>query len=119
MTVQYTSFLKFDKPDAGEAAWDVNLRSFADLSDEAIAGVALLSMAAGDQTPVIVDGTTSPARHAVIIATGAPGVVRTLNLPAIEKSWIIDNSMTGGFSLRSCARATSTITTNATSSNCP
>lgn len=98
MTVQHTANLKLNKPDSGHKPWDVELQALADLVDEAVGGVFTKALT-GNASMTIDDGASSEIRHKVIKFTGALGGDATITVPAIEKTWIMQNLTTGGFKL--------------------
>jgi hypothetical protein len=79
---------------------DTTNENLGTLLEEAIVGVASVAISdAGDTTISITNGTTSDCRHHVLVLSGALTANRNLIVPAKEKTWIVINSTTGGFSV--------------------
>lgn len=96
MADAHTTRLRLRKPEVGanEDTWgdDLNDATIA-MADEAIAGVASVSLTAGNVTLSTNDGAADEARNALIVLTGTPGATRTVTFPDVEKlTWVYNNS---------------------------
>lgn len=60
--------------------------------EQAIAGSASVSVAAGNVTLSTANNATDQARNAAISFTGSPGVTRTVNVPDVSKITLMINS---------------------------
>lgn len=82
---------------------DTTNANFSAIIDEAIAGVVTFNIAAdADATLTVSNGSSSTARHAVIVFTSVSlSATRTITFApdSLEKVWVIVNSTTGGQSL--------------------
>jgi len=82
---------------------DTTNTNFSDILDEAIAGAVTYNIASdADVTLTVSDGSSSDARHAVIRFTSTTlSATRTVTFApdALQKTWLVINSTTGGQSL--------------------
>ena len=101
MTTSYTSKLQLALPATGDldGTWgDVVNNNITSMIEEAIAGIATISSwTAASHTLTKANGTTSEARCAVLLLSGAPGAACTVITPATSKIYIVNNSVTGGY----------------------
>lgn len=70
------------------------------LIEQAIAGVVTITMADANYTLSSFNGVSDEARNQVIIATGTNTAQRNIVVPLVEKTYTINNSTTGGFSVQ-------------------
>lgn len=70
------------------------------LLEQAIAGVVSISMIDANYTLTNYNGVTDEARNAIIVATGTNTATRDIIAPLVEKTYVIKNSTTGGYSVR-------------------
>lgn len=61
------------------------------LIEQAIAGTATISVAAGDVTLTNLNGASDQARCMALKITGSPGVSRNVIAPAVSKVYVVDN----------------------------
>jgi hypothetical protein len=96
MASSFSTALKLEKMTTGEKAglWGTTTNTNLDLIEQAIGGYVELSLASGDQTPVISDGSASDGRNQVIKLTGSMTANRTLTVPAVEKTYLIIDGTT-------------------------
>lgn len=62
------------------------------LIEEAISGSSSVDVTAGNVVLTTLNGVTDQARKMVIIATGTPGVARTITAPAFSKTYTVHNN---------------------------
>ena len=62
------------------------------LIEEAISGVVSVDVTLGNVTLSALNGATDQSRQMIIIATGTPGVTRTITAPAVDKVYIVYNN---------------------------
>ena len=73
--------------------WGTTTNTNLQIIEEAIRGYVAVS-ANSDQTLSLTDGSTGDSiRNAVIAFTGTLSANRTITVPAVEKWWIMDNSL--------------------------
>ena len=94
MAITQTTYLLIDHLDPGQNNKDITLNDGFDDYDAAIAGVLAKTMGSVATFTL----TTTEAQNAVIICSGAPGGVPTLEL-SLNKTYIVKNNLTGGHSL--------------------
>jgi len=95
MASTYSPNLRIELIATGEQSntWGVTTNSnLGTLIEQAISGVVSVSVTAGDVTLTALNGTTDQSRQMVIIATGTPGVTRTITAPAVDKVYIVYNN---------------------------
>lgn len=65
-----------------------------EMLDDAVAGVATISLASGDATLTTNNGTSDQSRAAVLYISGTGGVARTVTIPSVEKLYRVRNGGT-------------------------
>jgi len=102
MTATYTTRIRLTKQGTGDndSTWGVVLNDeVIELTDYAIAGYTTISLAAGDVSLTINDGTADQARSAMLELTGTLTGNRGVYLPTnISKSYIVRNDTSGAYS---------------------
>lgn len=102
MTATYTTRIRLTKQGTGDndSTWGVVLNDeVIELTDYAIAGYTTISLAAGDVSLTINDGTADQARSAMLELTGTLTGDRGVYLPTnISKSYIVKNDTSGAYS---------------------
>lgn len=102
MASTYSSRLRIELIGTGEQSgtWgDTTNTNLGTLIDEAIAGVAAITMSDADYTLTVADGATDQSRKAVLIMSGTLSQARNVICPTSQKVYIIKNSTTGGFAI--------------------
>lgn len=105
MPTQYTPSLKLALPVTGElnGTWgDVVNDNITSMIEQAVTGIADISTWAGTppaHTLTVVDGETSESRCAVLNCTGTPGANAQVICPSEPKTYIVNNGVTGGYSI--------------------
>ena len=61
------------------------------LIEQAISGLVSVSVTAADETLTALNGVTDQSRQMIVVATGTPGVTRTITAPAVNKVYIVFN----------------------------
>lgn len=79
--------------------WDALANQMVELIDDAIAGIATVSMASGDVTLTTQNNLSDQARNAMIQATGTLTANRVINVPAVTKAYLVINDTSGAFTL--------------------
>jgi len=62
------------------------------LIEQAISGLVSVNVTAGNVTLTVLNGATDQSRQMIIVATGTPGVTRTITAPAVNKVYIVYNN---------------------------
>lgn len=100
MASTYSSRLRIELIGTGEQSgiWgDTTNTNLGTLIDEAIAGVASITMTDANYTLTVADGATDQSRKAVLVLTGTLSAGRNVICPSSQKVYIVKNSTTGGF----------------------
>lgn len=97
------SSLKFELIGTGEQTGTWGATTNANLGDaieQAIGGKADITMSSTSETLTLTDTTNlQDARALYLNLTGTPGGAATLNVPAVEKAYIVKNGTTGGYAV--------------------
>lgn len=103
MPTAYTTILKLALPVTGEldGTWgDVVNDNITEMIEEAIAGKASVSSWTGaSATLTTANGTTSQSRCAILDCSGAPGANATVICPTATKVYVVNNQVTGGYTV--------------------
>lgn len=103
MASSYSSNLKLELIGTGDQSgtWgNTTNTNLGTLLEQAIVGYTTQAITDGaDTTITIADGASSVARNYTLVLTGALTANRNLIVPAIQKSYIIFNNTSGGFSV--------------------
>jgi len=97
MASSFSTSLKFEKMTTGEKAglWGTVTNTNLDIIEQAVGGYVELSLASGNQTPAISDGSASDGRNKVIKLTGSLTANRSLIFPdSTEKTYIVIDGTT-------------------------
>lgn len=62
------------------------------LIEQAISGLVSINLTASNATLTVLNGVTDQSRQMIIVATGTPGVTRTITAPAVNKVYIVYNN---------------------------
>ena len=62
------------------------------LIEQAISGLVSVDVTAGNVTLTTLNGASDQSRQMIIVATGTPGVTRTITAPAVNKVYIVYNN---------------------------
>lgn len=95
------SALKFELLADGATNWGTNTNSnIGTAIQQAIGGKANVTISSASQSLTLTDTTAlQDARALYLNLTGTPGGAATLNVPAVEKPYIVYNNTTGGFAV--------------------
>jgi len=95
------SDLKFELLAEGSTNWNTPTNAnIGTAIEQAIGGRANVTMSSASQSLTLTDTTNlQDARALYLNLTGTPGGVATLNVPAVEKPYIVYNNTTGGFAV--------------------
>lgn len=101
MPSSYSPRLRLELQATGEnrATWGTKANNDFNLIEFAIAGATTIAMSDANQTLTTANGTTDEARSAILIFTGALTANRTITIPTVSKTYVIQNATTGGFDL--------------------
>lgn len=102
MASTYSSRLRIELIGTGEQSgvWGTTTNTnLGTLIEEAIAGVASITMTDANYTLTAVNGADDEARQAVLLISGTLSANRNVIAPSQEKVYIVRNNTTGGFSL--------------------
>ena len=116
MPSTYTSNLGLEKQADGEndSQWGSKANTVFQQIDEAISGVASITLTATGKTISISDGgTDEEPRHFQLDLDGTPTAVPTMIVPNIEKAWIVRNNTGKDVEVRTATGSTATIAAGA------
>jgi len=83
-----------------ENVWGtINNASLIRLLDDAIAGREDVDVSLSDQTLMGANGADDPARAAILIVQGNPGVEREVIVPSTSKTYVVTNETSPGFDI--------------------
>lgn len=102
MASTYSSRLRIELIGTGEQSgiWgDTTNTNLGTLIDEAVAGVASITMTDANYTLTVADGATDQSRKAVLVMSGSLSQARNVICPSSQKVYIFKNSTTGGYAL--------------------
>lgn len=102
MASTYSSRLRIELIGTGEQSgiWgDTTNTNLGTLIDEAIAGVAAITMSDANYTLTVADGSTDQSRKAVLVMAGTLTAARNVICPSSQKVYVVKNSTTGGFAI--------------------
>ncbi len=101
MASSYTTSLKIQQIGAGEQSgiWGSTTNTNWNLIEQAITGVAQITMANSNYTLSSLNGVSDEARCMVIVATGTNSAVWQIVAPLVKKFYIVNNSTTGGYAV--------------------
>jgi hypothetical protein len=112
MADTYTSSLRIAQQTVGgnENTWGTILNSSLAMLDAAIAGIAFVSVTAGNVTLSASNNADDQARLPLIVPTGSPGTTRTITAPNVEKLTWVYNSTADGSAITWSAGGGATVT---------
>jgi hypothetical protein len=101
MASSYTTSLKIQEIGAGEQSgiWGSTTNTNWNLIEQAVTGVAQITMANSNYTLSSLNGVSDEARCMVIVATGTNSAVWQIVAPLVKKFYIVNNNTTGGFAV--------------------
>lgn len=102
MPSTYSTRLRIELPGIGEQnnTWGTTLNTdLGTLIEEAIAGVAAVTMTDADYTLVASNGSSDEARRAALQISGALTAARNVICPTQQKLYLVYNNTSGGFSI--------------------
>ena len=101
MASSYTTSLKIQQIGAGEQSgiWGSTTNTNNTLLEQAITGVAQITMANSNYTLSSLNGVSDEARNMVIVASGTNSAVWQIVAPLVKKFYIVNNSTTGGYAI--------------------
>jgi len=102
MASTYSSRLRIELIGTGEQSgtWGITTNTnLGTLIEEAIAGVASITMTDADYTLTTANGATDQARQMVLNMSGALTATRNVICPAVQKVYIVQNATSGGQSI--------------------
>ena len=117
MASTYSTDLKLELMVTGEnsGTWGDKTNTNLNLLDQAVSGYQLVTVTA-NTTLVMSNATISNARNAVLELSGTIAANTTVNMPAIQKTYIVKNNTTGAYTLtfRGALQTTNFVTWSAT-----
>jgi hypothetical protein len=102
MASTYSSRLRIELIGTGEQSgtWGITTNTnLGTLIEEAIAGVASITMTDADYTLTTANGATDQARQMVLNMSGTLSATRNVICPAVQKLYVVQNATTGGYSI--------------------
>ena len=113
MATQYTTLLGLALPTTGEldGVWGDEVNdSITQLVEDSVAGYATADVTSGDWTlSTTGSGLTNEARMMVLIATGSPGVARSIIAPSHSKVYVVVNQSSKSVTIKGAATTGTTI----------
>jgi hypothetical protein len=117
MASTYSTDLKLELMVTGEnsGTWGDKTNTNLNLLDQAVSGYQSVTVTA-NTTLVMSNATISNARNAVLELSGTIAANTTVNMPAIQKTYIVKNNTTGAYTLtfRGALQTTNFVTWSAT-----
>ena len=113
MSSIYTPSLTLTQIGNGEQSgtWGTTTNTNWQLIEDAVAGVAQVSVSGTSGAPLsVANGTTDQARKAVIVVTGATSGTNAIVAPLQPKVYLVSNQTTGGFNITIGASTGSIVT---------
>lgn len=98
----YSPQLRVALQETGEndGTWgDVANNGVFELLEDSIAGRVSVIANASPRTLTTANGAVDEARYLILAVTGSPGVDLDLNIPAVAKVYLVDNQLSGGFTI--------------------
>jgi hypothetical protein len=101
MASSYTTSLKIQQIGAGEQSgiWGSTTNTNWNLIEQAVTGVAQITMANSNYTLSSLNGVSDEARCMVIVAGGTNSAIWQIVAPLVKKFYIVNNSTAGGFAV--------------------
>lgn len=101
MASSYTTSLKIQQIGAGEQSgiWGSTTNTNWNLIEQAVTGVAQITMANSNYTLSSLNGVSDEARCMVIVASGTNSAVWQIVAPLVKKFYIVNNNTTGGYAI--------------------
>lgn len=101
MASSYTTSLKIQQIGNGEQSgiWGSTTNTNWNLIEQAVAGVAQITMANSNYTLSSLNGVSDEARCMVIVASGTNSAVWQIVAPLVKKFYIVNNSTSGGYAI--------------------
>jgi hypothetical protein len=101
MASSYTTSLKIQQIGAGEQSgiWGSTTNTNWNLIEQAVTGVAQITMANSNYTLSSLNGVSDEARCMVIVASGTNSAVWQIVAPLVKKFYIVNNNTTGGYAV--------------------
>jgi hypothetical protein len=102
MPTTYSPNLRIELIGTGEQAniWgNTTNRNLGTLIEDAIAGLATITMTNVDYTLSVVDGLVDESRQMILLIQGSNSQVRNVICPSVSKVYVVRNATTGGFGI--------------------
>jgi hypothetical protein len=101
MASSYTTSLKIQQIGAGEQSgiWGSTTNTNWNLIEQAVTGVASITMANSNYTLSSLNGVSDEARCMVIVAGGTNSAIWQIVAPLVKKFYIVNNSTAGGYAV--------------------
>ena len=100
MSSTYSTTLRLELIGNGDQSgtWgDTTNLNLGTLLQDAITGVQAITMSDANYTLTAYNGLPDEARNAVLVASGTNTAIRSIIAPAVEKTYLVKNSTTGGY----------------------
>lgn len=113
MASTYTTNLKIQEIGSGEQSgiWGTTTNTNWNLIEQAVAGVATITMLNADYTLTNLNGVSDEARNMVLVVNGTNSAIRKVVAPQNQsKMYIVSNQTTGGYAITIGAATGSYIT---------
>jgi hypothetical protein len=101
MASSYTTSLKIQQIGAGEQSgiWGSTTNTNWNLIEQAVTGVAQITMANSNYTLSSLNGVSDEARCMVIVATGTNSAIWQIVAPLVKKFYVVNNTTSGGYAV--------------------
>jgi hypothetical protein len=101
MASTYTTSLKIQQIGAGEQSgiWGSTTNTNWNLIEQAVSGVAQITMANSNYTLSSLNGVSDEARCAVLVIGGTNSAIYQIVAPLVRKFYVVNNNTSGGFAV--------------------
>jgi hypothetical protein len=101
MASTYTTSLKIQQIGAGEQSgvWGSTTNTNWNLIEQAVSGVAQITMANSNYTLSSLNGVSDEARCAVLVIGGTNSAIYQIIAPLVKKFYVINNNTSGGYAI--------------------
>ena len=101
MASTYSTSLQIQLIANGEQSniWGTTTNTNWNLIEQAVAGVAAITMTNADYTLSVLNGASDEARNAVLVVSGTNSAVRKIVAPLVSKVYMVYNNTSGGYAI--------------------
>lgn len=101
MSSTYSTSLQIQLIGNGEQSgiWGTTTNTNWNLIEQAVAGVAAISMSNADYTLSVLNGVSDEARNMILVASGTNSTIRKIVAPLVPKMYLVVNNTSGGYAI--------------------